>query len=172
MLSYAAMSLWTDLLSTAVHAPSPHNVQPWRVRILDENEADLFIDSNRTLPREDLTGSFIILTMGMFIEARLATEGLDIAALGEPQSKFPILFVFGRADLTVPFYGAKIYPGDIEDIINTHHPLVKHINSFQITSYEDAQINRRLKIHLEVCKDLQVSCLQILRICSLQVCAR
>jgi len=63
------MSIWTDLLETAVHAPSPHNVQPWRIKILNETQADLFIDSARTLPKEDTTGSFIILTMGMFIEA-------------------------------------------------------------------------------------------------------
>src|ERR1043165_1280546 len=63
------MSIWTDLLETAVHAPSPHNVQPWRIKILSETQADLFIDSARTLPKEDTTGSFIILTMGMFIEA-------------------------------------------------------------------------------------------------------
>jgi nitroreductase len=69
MLSYAAMSIWTDLLETAVHTPSPHNVQPWRIRIVSETQADLLIDSARTLPKEDLTGSFIILTMGMFIEA-------------------------------------------------------------------------------------------------------
>jgi len=44
-------------------------------------EADLLIDSTRTLPKEDPTGSFIILTMGMFIEAiRLmaATKGLRL----------------------------------------------------------------------------------------------
>ena len=63
------MSIWTDLLETAVHTPSPHNVQPWRIKIVSETQADLFIDSVRTLPKEDTTGSFIILTMGMFIEA-------------------------------------------------------------------------------------------------------
>ena len=63
------MSLWATLLETAIHAPSPHNVQPWRVRIHNDTEADLLIDSARTLPKEDPTGSFIILTMGMFIEA-------------------------------------------------------------------------------------------------------
>ena len=64
-----AMSVWHSLLESAIHSPSPHNVQPWRVRILNEYEADLFIDSDRTLPKEDPTGSFIILTMGLFIEA-------------------------------------------------------------------------------------------------------
>lgn len=63
------VSVWVSLLEIAIHSPSPHNVQPWRVRILNDREADLFIDSTRTLPKEDLTGSFIILTMGMFIEA-------------------------------------------------------------------------------------------------------
>lgn len=63
------MKTWHEILEIAVHAPSPHNVQPWRVKITDQNNAELFIDSSRTLPKEDVTGSFIILTMGMFIEA-------------------------------------------------------------------------------------------------------
>ncbi len=62
-------NIWTKLLETAIHAPSPHNVQPWRVKIINETEAELYIDSRRTLPKEDITGSFIILTMGLFIEA-------------------------------------------------------------------------------------------------------
>jgi len=84
--------------------------------------------------------------------ARLREQGLKIEDLGGPQSHFPILYVFGRADLTVPFYGAKVYPTDIEDIINAHPSLVKQINSFQLASYEDEQINRRLRIHLETVK--------------------
>ena len=63
------MSIWRTLLETAIHAPSPHNVQPWRVRVRSELEADLLIEKRRTLPKEDVTGSFIILTMGLFIEA-------------------------------------------------------------------------------------------------------
>jgi len=63
------MGIWQKLLKTAIHAPSPHNVQPWRVRILSNNRAELLIEKRRTLPKEDHTGSFIILTMGLFIEA-------------------------------------------------------------------------------------------------------
>jgi len=61
--------MWKTLLETAIHAPSPHNVQPWRVRIHSAKEADLLIEKRRTLPKEDVTGSFIILTMGLFLEA-------------------------------------------------------------------------------------------------------
>src|SRR3989442_2670259 len=74
------MSTWRRLLDTAIHAPSPHNVQPWRVKIANDSEAELLIDVARTLPKEDVTASFIILTMGMFIEA------LDIVA-GNHHSK-------------------------------------------------------------------------------------
>jgi nitroreductase len=63
------MSIWKTLLETAIYTPSPHNVQPWRLRILSEESADLLIDRRRTLPKEDPTGNFIILTMGLFIEA-------------------------------------------------------------------------------------------------------
>jgi phenylacetate-CoA ligase len=69
--------------------------------------------------------------------------------------KVRFLVCIWARDLTVPFYGAKIYPTDIEDIINTHPLLVQQINSFQLSSFEDEQINRRLRIHLEMVKDFQ-----------------
>lgn len=50
-------------------APSPHNVQPWRVRLVDDLHAELLIEKTRTLPDEDVTGSFIVLSMGIFVEA-------------------------------------------------------------------------------------------------------
>jgi len=86
---------------------------------------------------------------------RLTAKGIEIRELANPQSRFPILFVYGRSDLTVPFFGAKVYPTDIEEIINADPSLVRQINSFQIASYEDEAINRRLKIRLETVKDLR-----------------
>jgi nitroreductase len=61
--------LWHSLLTVACCSPSPHNVQPWRVRILCADSAELFIDGTRTLPNEDHTGSFLLSAMGMFLEA-------------------------------------------------------------------------------------------------------
>jgi len=88
------------------------------------------------------------------LREKLASHGIDIFQLAGPQSRFPILFVYGRSDLTVPFYGAKVYPTDLEEIINADLNLVRQINSFQISSYEDEAINRRLKIRLETVKNL------------------
>ena len=84
----------------------------------------------------------------------LASHGIDIFQLATPQSRFPLLFVYGRSDLTVPFFGAKVSPTDLEELINADANLVRQINSFQISSYEDEAINRRLKIRLETVKDL------------------
>jgi phenylacetate-CoA ligase len=95
---------------------------------------------------------------GAFTHAQLretlATKGVNIFDLAKPQSHFPILFVYGRSDLTVPFFGAKVSPADLEELINTDPSLVRQINSFQIASYEDEKINRRLKICLETVKNL------------------
>src|SRR5688572_27432584 len=91
------MSVWKELLETARYAPSPHNVQPWRLRILSDETAELLIEKRRTLPKD---------------------------------------------------------PTDLEEIINADLNLARKINSFQISSYEDEAINRRLKICLETVKHL------------------
>ena len=86
------------------------------------------------------------------LSKKLLEDDIRIDDLASPNSCFPLLFVFGRADLTVPFYGAKVYPTDLEDIINAHPTLVTQINSFQLSSYEDEKINRKLRIHLETAR--------------------
>ncbi len=111
------MSVWQTLLETALHAPSPHNVQPWRVRILsDANDpfaiksplsADLLIEKRRTLPKEDHTGSFIILTMGLFIEALkilAANRSLRLDyALHQPPSQFTPELIATAGEELLPF---------------------------------------------------------------------
>ncbi len=111
------MSVWKTLLETAVHAPSPHNVQPWRVRIISDApdvssvtaplEADLLIEKRRTLPKEDPTGSFIILTMGLFIEALrilAANHALDLDyQLHQPPSQFTPEHIARVSDELLPF---------------------------------------------------------------------
>jgi phenylacetate-CoA ligase len=87
------------------------------------------------------------------LATRLSAHDINISDLARPQSCFPILFVFGRSDLTVPFFGAKVYPTDVEEVINADSVLSLQINSFQLTSYEDERINRRLRIRLETVKN-------------------
>jgi phenylacetate-CoA ligase len=80
---------------------------------------------------------------------KLADSGVEIARLAKRQSAFPILYVFGRGDLSVPFYGSKVFPTDLEQIINQEPELSGAINSFQIRSVENADLQKTLVIHLE-----------------------
>jgi len=101
------MKTWHEILEIAIHAPSPHNVQPWRVKIIDDRKAELYIDSRRTLPKEDVTGSFIILTMGMFIEALkilAAPKGFHLSyeLFHEPDWFAPAILEIKEHDL-IPF---------------------------------------------------------------------
>ena len=73
--------IWNAVVSKAISSPSPHNVQPWKVQIVDEREAVLQLDLERTLPAEDVTGSFIISAMTIFLEAvEIAAESLGFAS--------------------------------------------------------------------------------------------
>lgn len=106
------MSVWKKLLETAVYAPSPHNVQPWRLRILSDETADLLIEKRRTLPKEDTTGSFIILSMGLFIEALKIVAGrhslqLDIL-LCRPLSEFTPDQIAKTQDELLPFARLRV----------------------------------------------------------------
>jgi hypothetical protein len=62
-------SQWEAIIQTALRTPSPHNTQPWRLRIKDDRHATLFMEKARTLPDEDTTGHFIRCAMGMFLES-------------------------------------------------------------------------------------------------------
>ncbi|HEX6718012.1 MAG TPA: hypothetical protein VF088_12915 [Pyrinomonadaceae bacterium] len=110
------MSVWKTLLQTAIHAPSPHNVQPWRLRIHSDESADLFIEKRRTLPKEDPTGSFIILTMGIFIEALTilaANRSFKLHyQLYQSQSEFTPEHIAKTAVDLLPYARLNLGPGE------------------------------------------------------------
>ena len=66
--------IWREIVDHARWAPSPHNTQPWLVRLRSPQEADLYAPRGRLLPVEDAEGRFQMATQGIFLEA------LDIAA--------------------------------------------------------------------------------------------
>jgi hypothetical protein len=84
------MDGWREILDDARWAPSPHNTQPWLVRLLSPEAAELYAPRERLLPVEDPEGRFQTAAQGIFLEA------LDVAAgtLGlmvETESLFPSL---------------------------------------------------------------------------------
>jgi hypothetical protein len=80
------------VLSYAILAPNPHNRQPWLIRLVGPDVAEISCDLDRRLPETDPFDRQITIGFGGFIElARMAAAErgirLDIAAFpdGEPE---------------------------------------------------------------------------------------
>lgn len=80
---------------------------------------------------------------------KLKAHGIDLTTLVPETSYFPMLFVYGRNDSSVPFYGCKVFPSDIEQILSADPALVKSIGTFQLAATEDEHLTNHLTIHLE-----------------------
>jgi len=57
------------LLNNASLAPSGHNTQPWRVKIISDNEWIIGWDKSRSLPAVDPENRELLLSIGTFCEA-------------------------------------------------------------------------------------------------------
>lgn len=82
--------IWSELIDYARWSPSPHNVQPWKLKVISKNEADLFYDPLRLLIYTDPTSGFTIAGMSMFIEClNIAANsfGYKVIARHEPEQR-------------------------------------------------------------------------------------
>ncbi len=132
--------------------------------IFQYNPADFFIETSEngeliiTVCRPDYIAPKIrynIHDKGQIMQKEdiykiLKELNIDKNLLVEPKTDLPILFHYGRADMTVSFFGANINPTDIQETIYNLPELAKAINSFCITTNEDLEGNKQLKISLEI----------------------
>ena len=59
---------WKELVEYARWCPSVHNLQPHKLKIISETEAELYFDPTRLLPIGDPLAIFTTVAMGIFIE--------------------------------------------------------------------------------------------------------
>jgi hypothetical protein len=74
---------WREILGYARWAPSPHNTQHWKFRLIDERRAVLLYDPKRLLPIEDAAGQFMASGLGILLEMMsiaAAPRGLEVKA--------------------------------------------------------------------------------------------
>ncbi|WP_448582211.1 Acg family FMN-binding oxidoreductase [Thermaurantiacus sp.] len=77
-----------DAFRHAILAPSPHNLQPWRIRLDGEDGATLFCDLDRRLPQTDPFDRQVTIGFGAFLElARMAARarGYEMEILPFPE---------------------------------------------------------------------------------------
>jgi hypothetical protein len=69
------------ILSYAILAPNPHNMQPWLADLRDPGVIDIRVDLDRLLPETDPFGRQILIGLGCFLElARIAASARGLAA--------------------------------------------------------------------------------------------
>lgn len=81
---------------------------------------------------------------------------MKLEDLGPIQSDLPLLFHYGRSDMAVAFFGCKITPPDIEEVVYNISELANIINSFSIITYEDEKINKKLVLAIELRQGKQI----------------
>ncbi|SCG66291.1 phenylacetate-CoA ligase [Micromonospora halophytica] len=76
------------------------------------------------------------------------------AAMASERMTLPVLLLFGRRDSTVSYLGANLYPQDVEYGLYTGNPYAAEISRFCLTLVEDAALETRPVIHLELRRPL------------------
>jgi hypothetical protein len=59
---------WIELVDCARWCPTVHNLQPHKIKIISETEAELYYDPSRLLPVGDPGSVFVTVAMGIFHE--------------------------------------------------------------------------------------------------------
>lgn len=87
--------------------------------------------------------------------------GIDRKLLKASRSDLPILLHYGRADMTVSFFGSNISPTDIQESIYNIPEMANAIHSFSLNTTEDQEGNKQLIISFEMQKNKDVNSLQM-----------
>jgi phenylacetate-coenzyme A ligase PaaK-like adenylate-forming protein len=65
----------------------------------------------------------------------------------------PLLFLTGRSDDAVPYFGCKLTPANVEEAVFGCPELAASVTSFALVVGEDEHVNKRLAIALELRPD-------------------
>jgi phenylacetate-CoA ligase len=87
------------------------------------------------------------------LESLLMELKIDTTGITKPFTDLPILFHYGRADMTVSFFGSNISPTDIQEALYNLPALVAEINSFCLNVVEDKDENLQLVVSFEMQRD-------------------
>jgi phenylacetate-CoA ligase len=93
-----------------------------------------------------------VLMYGALREKLAAADRLDVLGNDQHAVDLPLLFIYGRSDMSIEYYGAKVTPDSIREILYGEKELTPILNTFRLLSYEDASHNKRMEIAAELIK--------------------
>ncbi|MDQ2862642.1 MAG: hypothetical protein M3R50_03145 [Bacteroidota bacterium] len=92
--------------------------------------------------------------------AALRELNIDTSALINFKTDLPLLLHYGRADMTVSFFGSNISPNDIQETLYKLPSLVSLVHSFCMHTEEDNRGDKQFIISMELQKNYSVDILQ------------
>ena len=84
------------------------------------------------------------------LHAALDEAQISVDDLARRRSDLPLLFLYGRADDAVAYFGCKITPGNIQDVVFSVPEVTDLVDSFALRVSEDESANKRLAIAFEL----------------------
>lgn len=85
----------------------------------------------------------------------LHRHGLD-EVVSKKLLDLPVLFHYGRSDLSVDYNGAVLAPDTVRDVLNSDPRLLEVIHSHRLVSFEDEQGDRHLHLALQLCPEQHI----------------
>lgn len=62
----------------------------------------------------------------------------------------PLLLIYGRSDMSIEYYGAKVTPDSLREILFGLDDLAPVLSTFRLISYEDDRHNKRMEVAVEL----------------------
>jgi phenylacetate-CoA ligase len=93
-----------------------------------------------------------VMRMGELKEKLRAVGKLQLLDKVKHALDLPLLFVYGRSDMSIEYYGAKVTPDSLREILFGIDALAPLLNTFRLLSYEDEAHNKRMEVAIELIK--------------------
>ena len=91
-----------------------------------------------------------VLRFGALKQILEATGHADLIKNSGRVLDLPLLFIYGRSDMTIEYYGAKVTPDSLREILFGLDQLAPVLNTFRLISYEDERHNKRMEVAVEL----------------------
>jgi phenylacetate-CoA ligase len=90
------------------------------------------------------------ISLGEFRAKLQALGQSDLLAEVSKAAELPLLFIYGRSDMSIEYYGAKVTPDSVREVLYGLDELAPVLNTFRLLSFEDERHNKRMEIVAEL----------------------
>ena len=145
-----------DILGRA-RMPTVAQYYPWQ-KNLESVDGELYITSDGVMPlvRYNIQDNVKIYThaeMSDLLRTRDYKELGDILPVKLKERfdwKLPFVLLYGKSTNAVKFYGAMIYPENVKAFLELSETSAYFTGKFRMQVYEDADLNQKLKLVIEM----------------------